>query len=456
MTQGLSEHSEISDIPESVQDGDVLAARRAALSILSAVLDRRQALDIALEQDEAFKGLAARDRSFCRMVVSTTLRRLGQVDDLIAQAESRPDETGKTKIPALQHILRIGVVQIMFMAVPDHAAVDTCVQLADEAGLSRQKGFVNALLRTMTRSGPAWLSKQDEVRLNTPEWLLKIWIADYGLREAAEIARANLSEAPLDITVKDQGSKMYWASQFKATELLSGTLRKASGGRVQEMEGFAEGHWWVQDASAAMPAQLFGDIAGQTVVDLCAAPGGKSIQMAAMGANVIALDRSAKRLKRLEENAQRLGFEAQIDVQIGDAAAWRPAGDAAAYILLDAPCSATGTIRRNPDAPHLKVEQDVARLADLQARILANAFDVLMVGGILVYCTCSLQKSEGEAQISAFLERTPRAARLPVQAEELGGYDESLTEEGDLRILPFHQAALGGMDGFYIARLTKV
>lgn len=448
----MSEAAEIFDNNGDVENGDGLAARRAALSLLNAVLDKRQALDVALEQDAAFNALNPRDRSFCRMIVSTALRRLGQIDDLIARAEERPDGS---KTPALQNILRLGVVQVMFMAVADHAAVDTCVDLAVESGLSRQKGFVNAVLRTMTRSGPAWLSLQDEVRLNTPEWLLKMWIADYGLGVAAEIAKANLSEAPLDLTVRDQGSKNYWASQFKATELLSGTLRKTSGGRVQDMEGFAEGAWWVQDASAAMPAQLFGGIKGQTVVDLCAAPGGKSIQMASMGAHVVALDRSAKRLKRLEENAQRLGFEDAIDIQVGDAAAWAPP-EAAPYILLDAPCSATGTIRRNPDAPHLKAPQDVARLGDLQARILENAFEILSVGGILVYCTCSLQKAEGEAQIEAFLAAHPNAARLPVQAEELGGYDESLSDDGDLRILPFHQAALGGMDGFYISRLTKV
>ncbi|MGB0720454.1 MAG: RsmB/NOP family class I SAM-dependent RNA methyltransferase, partial [Bdellovibrionales bacterium] len=354
-----------------------------------------------------------------------------------------------------RHILRIGTAQIMFMAVPDHAAVDTCVKLCCEAGLERQKGFVNAVLRTITRSGPVWLSKQDEGRLNTPEWLLKSWIEDYGLGTAAEIAKANLSEAPLDITIKNESDRNHYSSIFKATQLLTGTLRKTTGGRVQDLEGFAEGAWWVQDASAAIPAKLFGDLTGRSVVDLCAAPGGKSVQLAAMGADVIAIDRSVNRLKRLEENAERLGFRDRIDILAEDAAVWKPPAPVP-YILLDAPCSATGTVRRHPDAPHLKAPGDIARLCDLQARILANAFDMLMVGGVLVYCTCSLQKDEGERQIMAFLTRTPNAARLPVLAEELNGYDESLTPDGDLRILPFHQAALGGMDGFYIARITKV
>ncbi len=452
---GVSEHPQQTDIEDPEFAGDGLAARRVSLSILSNVLDKKQALDHVLDVDEGFRSLVQRDRAFCRMLVSTVIRRLGQIDALIENAEDRPG----TKTPILHHILRLGTAQIMFMAVPDHAAVDTCVRLAGESNLERQKAFVNAILRTVVRSGPAWLSRQDEARLNTPEWLLKLWIEDYGLGVAAEIAQANLSEAPLDITIKDPKSKSYWASQFKATEMLTGTLRKTSGGRVQDMEGFDAGHWWVQDASAAMPAKLFGSIEGQTVIDLCAAPGGKSIQMAAMGAHVVAIDRSVNRLKRLEENAERLGLTDKIEVIAADASAWKPSGMAGSqvpYILLDAPCSATGTLRRHPDVAHLKSELDIAQLCDLQGRLLANAFAMLSVGGILVYCTCSLQKAEGEAQIEAFLASEPQAARLPIQAEELGGYDESLTEEGDLRILPFHQAALGGMDGFYIARLTRV
>ena len=429
-----------------------LEARLIALSVIGSVLDKKQPLDSILEQHDEFKALEQRDRAFVRMLVSTVLRRLGQVDDIIAQAEERQ----ATKTPTLQNILRLGVVQILFMSVPDHAAVDTCVELAGLMHLERQKGFVNGMLRNVTRSGPVWLAKQDEARLNTPEWLLKLWIADYGMGVAAEIAKANLSEAPLDITVKDKNDINHYASVFKATTLLTGSLRKTPGGRVQDLEGFDAGHWWVQDASAAIPAQLFCDIQGQHIVDLCAAPGGKTIQMAAMGAQVTALDRSAKRLKRVEENAARLGLEDRIEVKTADAAQWRPVGDAALpYILLDAPCSATGTIRRHPDVAHLKAARDLERLCDVQARILEHAFEILSVGGILVYCVCSLQKSEGEYQIERFLAAHANAARLPVQAEELGGYDESLMENGDIRVLPFHQAAIGGMDGFYIARLTK-
>lgn len=439
-------------VENSLENNGGLESRNVVLSMLGQVLDKKQALDHVLEADAGFLALDTKDKAFARMMISTILRRLGQIDDLIAQAENRE----ATKTPTLQNILRLGVVQVMFMAVADHAAVDTAVRLADEHGYTRQKGFVNGLLRTIVRSGPEWLSKQDEVRLNTPEWLLKTWIADYGLGEAASIAEANLSEAPLDITIKHERDRNHYASAFKATELLTGSLRKTTGGRVQDMEGFNEGAWWVQDASAAIPAQLFGDLNDKVVVDLCAAPGGKSVQLASRGADVVALDRSANRLKRVVENAERLGLQDKVEIHVGDAAQWKPP-QLLPYILLDAPCSATGTVRRHPDVLHLKREQDVQRLVDTQTRILANAFEILAVGGVLVYCVCSLQKDEGERRIEVFLAEHSNAARLPIDAKaDLNGYDESLTEEGDLRILPHHQSAIGGMDGFFISRITKL
>lgn len=430
---------------------EMLAARRVALELLDHILSRKQTLDQALESVKAFKSLPGRDRAFCRMLVATALRRLGQIDDLIARAQ---DKTGSPNL-LLHNILRLGATQLMFMDVPDHAAVDTSVRLAEAYGLERQKGFVNGLLRTLTRSGREWLSRQDEARLNTPEWLLKLWIEDYGLRKAAEIAGAHLAEAPLDISLKDQGRKAYWLETLGAQEIAKNTLRRAAGGAVHELPGFDDGMWWVQDASASIPAGLFGDVAGRVVVDLCAAPGGKTLQLASAGAYVIAIDRSAPRLKKLEENAQRMRLEEHIEIVVSDAAHWRPA-EAPPYILLDAPCSATGTIRRHPDVPYLKTLRDVESLVTVQERILENAFDILAPGGVLVYCTCSLQKAEGEQQISALLERRDDAVKVVIKPEEIGGLKECITEEGDVRILPFHRAAQGGMDGFFISRLTKI
>lgn len=434
---------------------DGMAARLAALGLLADVLQRRRALDHALEASGAFKALPVRDRAFTRMLVSTVLRRMGQIDDLIARAAERKDAPRNL---ALQNILRLGAAQILFMEVPDHAAVDTAVRLAAGQGMERQKAFVNGMLRTIARTGAAMAARQDEGRLNTPEWLLKTWIADYGLRAAAEIAKANLNEAPLDITLKDPSSARYWAGSFGAVELMPGTLRRMAGGAVQEMEGFEDGRWWVQDASAALPARLLGDVRGQSVVDLCAAPGGKTMQLAAAGARVIALDRSAGRLRRLEQNLRRVGLSENVETLCADAATWRPPSSVSPsvpYILLDAPCSATGTMRRHPDVAHLKFPKDVSGLLNAQAAILENAFDMLMPGGVLVYCTCSLQKAEGEGQIEQLLGLRPEARRLPVHAAEAGLYAESLTPEGDMRIMPFHMAAAGGMDGFFIARITK-
>ncbi len=453
MSSELNPHDLYSDHSsgERADTMQMLGARQVALGLLQSVLAQKNPLDQALARDDAFKALPTRDRAFCRMIVSTTLRRLGQIDDMIAKAETRG---GVTKNLMLQNILRMGVAQIIFMDVPDHAAVDTSVRLADAAQMDRQKDFVNGLLRTITREGKEWLSKQDETRLNTPEWLLKIWIAEYGLREAANIARANLVEAPLDITIRDESERNHWGSVFKASQIGAGTLRCPSGGNVTNFEGFDEGRWWVQDASAAIPAALLGNVAGKTVVDLCAAPGGKTMQLAARGANVIALDRSAKRLQKLRENLARVRLEDRVQVEVADAAQWRPR-EVPQYILLDAPCSATGTVRRHPDVLHLKDPQDIERLASVQERILDNAFDMLAVGGVLVYCTCSLQKSEGEEQIARFLARHENAMKLAISADEIGDMEEPLTEAGDLRILPYHRAAHGGMDGFFISRITK-
>jgi 16S rRNA (cytosine967-C5)-methyltransferase len=430
--------------------GDPLAARQAALEILGEVLDRKNSLDTVLENNRAFRALDTRDRAFCRMIVSTTLRRLGQIDDLIRKAEEKPSN----KNLKLQNILRLGVAQILFMAVPDHAAVDTSVQIAEAAGMDRQKGFVNGLLRTITKSGKEWLSRQDEARLNTPEWLLKNWIEDYGLGEAATIAKANLAEARLDITVKDDKERNFWSSAFKATQMTTGSLRLMKPGPVHELPGYDEGMWWVQDAAAAIPARLFGYIKGKTVLELCAAPGGKTLQLAAQGAHVIALDRSAQRLKKLEENIARMKLQDQVEVIAADATVWRPQ-EAPEFILLDAPCTATGTIRRHPDVLHLKTPRDLEGLVNVQANILENAFNMLAPGGTLVYCTCSLQKVEGEAQILQLFEMHEDAYKKPIIPEELGGFAEAITEQGDLRILPYHQAALGGMDGFFISRITK-
>lgn len=430
---------------------EMLQARGIALKLLDLVLTRKTPLDQALEESADLSALPARDRAFVRMIVATTLRRMGQIDDLILKAS---DGKPAPQPPMLHHVLRMGVAQLMFMNVPDHAAVNTTVQMAENAGLGRGKGFVNAILRRLGREGREWLAAQDEARTNIPDWLLKEWIADYGLREAAEIAQASLAEAPLDITIKDPSKMDYWAEVLQATPLPGGSLRRISGGNVQDLPGYHDGMWWVQDASATLPARLFGNLNDMEAVDLCAAPGGKTAQLAAAGASVIALDRSVTRIKRLDENMRRLRLEKYVHTEAADATVWQPRVKVRA-VLLDAPCSATGTIRRHPDVLRLKRPDDVVRLCEMQSRMLDNACDMLLPGGILIYCTCSLQKAEGERQIDAFLKRNPVMKRKPIAATEIGNLDNAITEQGDVRILPWHLAPHGGMDGFFIARLVR-
>lgn len=428
---------------------EALSARLVALQLLCDVLDKNTPLDQALDSMAAFRLLSARDRSFARMLVATTLRRLGQIDDLIIQMSERGSPPS---LPVVHHILRLGATQIFFMDVPVYAAVDTAVRMTEEKGLARLKGFVNAILRRMDREGRDLLLQQDDVNLNIPDWLYQVWVADYGQDEARQIAQALLSEAPLDITVKDQAMLSYWAAQMEGVIMPGGTIRRQAGGLISDLPGYQEGAWWIQDLSASWPARLLGDIKGKTVIDLCAAPGGKTAQLAAAGATVIALDRSRNRLRRLEENMQRLDLH--VAVEAADASVWQPTAPVD-YILLDAPCSATGTIRRHPDVLHLKKPQDIDALADLQSRLLTQASAMLNPDGILIYCTCSLQKAEGEARIEAFLRNHPAMMRYPIKAQEVIGLEVCLSPVGDLRILPHHLQEQGGMDGFYICRLQK-
>lgn len=431
-----------------------LAVRQVAFDILTNVLQRHQPLDQSMDASDDLHKLSGRDRAFVRMVVATTLRRLGQIDDLIRRFTDKPEPPNP---PALHTILRMGMAQILFMDVPDHAAVDTNVELATALNLSRQKGFLNAILRRATREGADMIVKQDAGRLNTPDWIMQQWINDYDLRTAAEIAQANLAEAPLDITLKDDTEREHWASVLEASVLPTGSIRRASGGNVTDLAGFEDGMWWVQDAASAMPARMFGeDLAGKTVLDLCAAPGGKTAQLAAQGANVLALDRSVKRLKRLEENMKRLRLGEFVSTEIADAAVWQPK-EPAEFVLLDAPCSATGTVRRHPDVLWLKQPHDLDSLMEVQRRILGNAAKMIATGGTMMYCTCSLQKCEGEDQIARFLQSDAGKGftRKPFTGDEVGNIKGALTERGELRLLPSMLTAHGGIDGFYAVRLVK-
>ena len=427
------------------------SSRSLALDFLNAVLRRKQPLDRAILGHPDFAGLDGRDRAFTRLLTATTLRRLGQLDALIDLALEKPLPA---KAGEVRNILRLGLCQLLFLETPPHAAVDTAVELAQARGHGPNKALINAILRRFGREGTGIVKTQDAARLNTPDWLWDAWIKAYGEPTCRRIAEAHLSEAPLDITVKADAT--LWAEKLDALILPMGSLRRPPGGMVTDLPGFEEGAWWVQDAAAALPVLLLGDIREKHVIDLCAAPGGKTAQLARLGARVTAVDRSDKRLGLLRENIGRLGLAAELVA--ADATTWRPAEPADA-VLVDVPCSATGTIRRHPDVARLKNPDDVAKLTDVQDRLLAAALDMVRPGGLVVYCSCSLQPQEGPARIEAFLGsgRPPGLAleRVPVRANELGGLEELLSPEGDLRSLPCHLVDQGGMDGFYAARLKR-
>lgn len=423
-------------------------ARHVALDLIGVVLGRERPLDEAIDDSPAMAKLSLRDRAFARLLVATVLRRLGQIDSLIADCLANPLPPRAAQV---HDILRLGIAQLLFLHTPPHAAVATSVDLAQSRGFLAHKGLVNAVLRRLSVEGPDRVSRHDAAALNTPPWLWQSWTRHYGEEAARAIAVAHLREAPLDLTLRANADG--WCESLAATVLPTGTLRRPGGGAVSTLPGYSEGAWWVQDAAAALPARLLGNVAGLNVVDLCAAPGGKTAQLADAGAFVTAIDRSSRRLERLVANMRRLSLPAATIA--ADALTWRPDHPVDA-VLLDAPCSATGAIRRHPDVPHLKRPADVARLATIQDRLLRAAVEMLRPGGMLVYCTCSLEAEEGPQRIDGLLRSGAPIERRPVSAAELEVPDEWITPDGDLRTLPFHLAEYDGIDGFYAARFVKV
>ncbi|MBF0247659.1 MAG: methyltransferase domain-containing protein [Alphaproteobacteria bacterium] len=422
--------------------------RAAALDLLDDILQRKRLLDDATAQSPAFGRLAERDRALAQQIVRTVLRRLGEIDALTAAFLDKP--LGK-KGRGVENIIRIGLAQLLFLDIPDHAAVDTAVELCQGGALAPYRKLVNAILRRAGREGVERLSAMDSARLNTPNWLWDAWTAAYGADIAHAIAEQHLLEPPLDITVKADPAA--WAEALDAQLTPAGSLRLSGHrGGVTGLPGFADGAWWVQDMAASLPARLLGEVRDLDVVDLCAAPGGKTMELAAAGARVTAVDRSEKRLERVAENLARTGLSATLVA--ADAETWRPPHLADA-VLLDAPCSATGTARRHPDVLRLKTPQDIEKLSDLQVRLLHAALRMVRPGGLVVYCTCSLQPEEGERQIEAFLKAGLPVRHAPILPHEAGALSGVVTAEGYLRTLPCHWAEHGGMDGFFAARLRR-
>jgi 16S rRNA (cytosine967-C5)-methyltransferase len=415
-----------------------LPARRAALDILTAALARRAGLDEALARP-AFGRLEPRDRAFAMALAMAALRRLGPIDRALDARLAKPPPE------AVRNILRLGAAQAFLLDTPAHAAVATSVDLAASQSATRPfKGLVNAVLRALVREPP----RLDDPEDLCPPWLLARWSAAFGQEAALATARVIAEEPATDLTPKAPDTAL--AAELQAEILPGGTWRTGRRGDLATWPGYTEGAWWVQDASAAVPARLLDVKPGETALDLCAAPGGKTLQLAAAGAQVVAVDRSAARLQRLSENLTRTRLSAEIVA--ADAGDWADERRFDA-VLLDAPCSATGTFRRQPDVLWAARPGDIAALSAVQARLLDSAARRTRPGGRLVYCVCSLEPEEGEAQAQAFLARHPDFALAPAAPGEGGAPEASRLADGTLRLLP-HQR-VGGQDGFFVARFVR-
>ena len=410
------------------------AARRSAIYLLDQILGEGRLLPECLAAG-ALDRLAPDDRARAQRLTLQTLRGLERADRLL------DNHLNRTPALTVRNALRLGAVELC-QGEAAHGVVNSMVEIVGRSRKhGRLKGLVNAVLRKVAAEGPeAWL-KMRVPRL--PEWLREPLISAWGADAVAGMERAHFAGAPLDITLKP-------GATGPGEALPTGSLRVHDAGQVSTLPGFAKGDWWVQDAAAALPVRVLAPQAGETVLDLCAAPGGKTLQLAAAGATVTALDISDSRLERVRENLRRTGLKANVIA--GDALEHQGQYDA---ILLDAPCSATGTIRRHPDLPFAKDGSEFAGLIALQTQMLAHAWTLLKPGGRLVYCTCSLLPDEGEVQIEEALDQHPDM-KIDRNALKIAGVDQEwVTPEGGLRLRPDYWAELGGMDGFYIACLNK-
>lgn len=419
-----------------------LPARQAAMRLIEAAMLRRGGLDAALNEP-ALRALSPEDRGFARALAMIVLRRLGSIDRALDSRLQRP--------PAepVRRLLRIGLAQMLYLDTPDFAAVSTTVKLAERDNATRPfKALINAVLRGLAREPAAEPPPEADI----PPWLFARWVAQFGQANAEGIALNARVEPPTDLSLKPGTDTAALIESLPAEALPGGSLRTRRGGDVAGWPAFETGDWWVQDAAAAVPARLLDAKAGETVLDLCAAPGGKTLQLVATGATVTALDRSEPRLRRLRANIDRTGLKAEVVV--ADAEAWADDRQFDA-VLLDAPCTATGTLRRNPEALYALGPAEIAKLADVQHRLLDAAAARVKPGGRLVYCVCSLEREEGETQVLAFLRRNPGFILTPADPTKVGAPADALAGDGWLRLLPSQWPDTGGLDGFFAARLER-
>lgn len=433
-----------------------LPSRMAAARLLAAVVDARTPLDGLTDPENGhpqFRALEPRDRALVRAILITALRFRVTIGRMIGSRIERPLPANAT---TLTHILHVAAAQILFLDIPDSAAVDLAVTHAkSDPRTARFAGLVNGVLRSLARdkdSLPATLTETEDA----PDWFRDRLDLAYGSARRHAILAAHRIEAPVDFSVKSDAR--HWAEAFGGFVLPTGSVRVPRLDRsVPELPGFEEGEWWVQDAAAALPAGLLGDVRGRRVADLCAAPGGKTAQLLLAGGKVTAVDTSKNRLLRLKGNLDRLRLSAELEQ--ADALTYQSTAPFEA-ILLDAPCSSTGTVRRHPDVPWTKSPADIAKLADLQARLLARAATLLAPGGVLVFSNCSLDPLEGEVVFEQFLASHSDFRIDPIARDELPGIDSMVSDVGLLRTTPtdldLGDPAISGLDGFFAGRLRRL
>ncbi len=424
-----------------------LNSRDIALKSLHLVLQKQFTPTDALHAQPAFLHMDYRDRAFSLLLLLTTLRRLGQIDTAISTLLDKPLAK---RYQHITNILRLGAAQILFIDIPSYAIVNTAVNQTKYSRFHAHKGLVNAVLRRMLEQREKFLLNQDSEFLNTSSWIWKSWNNFYGEKTCRSIIQAQLVDPPLDLTVK--ADIKLWATRLGGRVLSNNTLRLEHDGPIHEMEGYNEGAWWVQDFAASLPVKLLGNVYDKNIIEIGAAPGGKTAQLAMSGARVYALDRSPIRLTMLKNNLQRLKFNANIIE--ANAETWRP-DSLADGLLLDAPCSTTGTMRRHPDIMWRRKPSDIHELCNKQLKLLKAAVEMIKPGALLVYTVCSLEPEEGPLLIDTFLRQCKNTKRVKVKNNEIEGFSEFITPIGDLLTLPCQLKSLGGLDGFYSVRLRR-
>lgn len=415
------------------------------------MLDDGEPLEYLLDR-KTLDDLPSNDRNLARAIASTTLRRRFQIDKILNQSMQKP--LGKRGGPAM-HVMRMAIAQILFMDVADHAAVSTAMTLAKNDYKAKHFAkLINGVLRNIAREKDTIFQTLEPLDI-LPDWLCQSWESAYGKQAVQKMAEALCHEPYLDIVTKQDPAS--WAETLEGTLLPTNTIRLKARGAIPELPGFADGAWWVQDTAASLAPSLLGDVRGKSVADLCAAPGGKTAYLASRGAHVTAVDSSATRIAKLEENLKRLHLTAKCINH--DVLTWQP-DELFDAILLDAPCSATGTIRKHPDILSLKNAQQIDQMANLQRSMLKAAIRILKPDGVLVFCTCSLQRTEGEAILDFIASKKLPLLISPIQPDEIGGQSDLVQKDGTIRTLPHHleqsDPVMSGMDGFFMVRFQHI